>query len=139
MNVYVDASVVIRVVFAEPEPLRSWGQIDQPVSSELVRIECLRAVERAQFLDRLDDAVVAERRANVLEIVDAIQLIVLERSVLERAGEAFPTSLGTLDAIHLASALAVRDQFEPLVFATHDKALALAARSVGFAIEGVAL
>jgi predicted nucleic acid-binding protein len=46
--------------------------------------------------------------------------------------------LGTLDAIHLATAIAWRDSSDAsLVMATHDKALAVAARSVGLQVIGV--
>jgi len=56
--------------------------------------------------------------------------------VLERAAEPFPTTLGSLDAVHLASALLVRDDLEGLAFATHDDALGTAARATGFQVHG---
>jgi hypothetical protein len=44
-----------------------------------------------------------------------------------------PTVVKTLDAIHIASALAIRDRREvDLVFATHDTQQATAARALGF-------
>ena len=49
-----------------------------------------------------------------------------------------PTELGTLDAIHLATALLWRDQTQTqLVMATHDTALALAATAHGLQVVGV--
>ena len=65
------------------------------------------------------------------------ELVRLGRAVLERAAEPFPTALGTLDAVHLASALAAREVVRDLRFATHDRELGLAARSVGFRVVGV--
>ena len=47
MNAYIDASVVLRIVLSEPDPISAWGSIDVAVSSELVRLECLRTVDRA--------------------------------------------------------------------------------------------
>ena len=49
-----------------------------------------------------------------------------------------PTELGTLDAIHLASALLWKDALgaDP-VMATHDKALALAAYAHGLKVLGI--
>jgi predicted nucleic acid-binding protein len=45
-----------------------------------------------------------------------------------------PTTLGTLDAIHLATALLEREQgHADLVMATHDQALATAAKASGSA------
>ena len=65
---------------------------------------------------------------------DAIEIT---KAVLARASEPFHSSLGTLDAIHLATAVLHRERSAPdLVFATHDSALALAARSHGFEVFG---
>ena len=47
-----------------------------------------------------------------------------------------PTALGSLDAIHLASALLVRHDLDGLVFATHDDELGTAARATGFEVHG---
>ena len=137
VTAYVDASVLLRVVFAEPNALRAWGQIGRPVSSELVRIEALRTLDRKRLRDRLEDRAVAERRAELLEAIDAFELVRLDSAILERAAEPFPTSLGTLDALHLATALAVRDQVDDLVLATHDESLGLAGRAMGFQVEGL--
>jgi len=48
-----------------------------------------------------------------------------------------PTELGTLDAIHLATAILWEDfRREDIVMATHDTALALGARAHGFRVIG---
>ena len=136
MNVYVDSSVLLRVVLGEPGRLRIWSKITTPVASELIRLECLRTIDRARIRFGLPDQEVASRRAAVLEAIDTFLLVPIQPAVLERAAEPFPTLLGSLDALHLASALLVRDRFEELVLATHDEALALAARAVGFRVYG---
>ncbi len=136
MNVYVDSSVLLRVVLGEPQRLRIWSRIDRPVSSELIRLESLRTIDRARIRLRLEDRAVAEHRAAVLETIEGFSLIPVGSSVLERAAEPFPTMLGSLDAIHLATALLVRDELDELSLATHDAGLALAARSVGFRVHG---
>jgi len=66
-----------------------------------------------------------------------LALIPIDARVLERAADPFPTTLGSLDAIHLASALLVRNRFEDLSLATHDDELAIAARAAGFRVHGV--
>jgi predicted nucleic acid-binding protein len=49
-----------------------------------------------------------------------------------------PTVLGTLDALHLATALEVKRALAPkLVLLTHDEQLARAARASGLAVLGV--
>ena len=139
VTAYVDASVLLRVVFGEPNALGTWLRIGRAVSSELIRIEALRTLDRKRLRDRLDDRAVAERRAEILEAIDAFELVRLDAAILERAAEPFPTSLGTLDALHLATALVVRDQVDDLVLATHDESLGLAARAMGFSVEGLAV
>jgi hypothetical protein len=48
-----------------------------------------------------------------------------------------PTTLGTLDAIHLATALMWAEHAGfPLVMATHDQLLATAARASGLRVVG---
>jgi predicted nucleic acid-binding protein len=132
----VDASVVLRIVLAEPRPLREWRRITQPISSELVRLECLRTIDRARIRFQLRDAEVAEQRAALLEKLDGFELIPINRAVLARAAEPFPTSLGALDAIHLASALLALTLRDEVNLATHDRELAIAARAVGFRVLG---
>jgi predicted nucleic acid-binding protein len=135
LNVYVDSSVLLRVVLGEPRRLRAWSKITNPVSSELIRLECLRTIDRARIRLALADEDVARYRAEVLETVEAFHLVGLNPSVLERAAEPFPTTIGSVDAIHLASALLVRRQFEGLDLATHDDELATAGRAVGFRVR----
>ena len=137
MNVYVHASVVLRVIFGRPDRLASWPRINVAVSSELLRVECLRTIDRARIQSRLADDDVSRTRADLLTAIEAVNLVPLGSNVLNRAAEPFPTQVGTLDAIHLASALLVRDQYDDLLFATHDRVLAIAARAMGFQVEGV--
>ena len=137
MNVYVDSSVLLRIVLGEPDRLRIWPTITNAVSSELIRLECLRTIDRARMRLGLQDRQVAQYRADVLEAVDAFSLVALDSIVLERASEPFPTALGSLDAIHLASALLIRDDLDGLAFATHDDQLGMAARATGFQVHGV--
>lgn len=136
VNAYVDSSVLLRVVLREPARLNAWPKITTPVSSELIRLECLRTIDRARIRLGLEDESVAKQRAAVLEMLETFNLISIDGAVLDRAAEPFPTLLGSLDAIHLASALLAREQFEGLILATHDDGLGLAARSVGFEVHG---
>ena len=136
MNVYVDSSVLLRVVLGEPRRVRIWSRITNAVASELVRLECLRTIDRARIRLHLEDLEVAARRTAVLEAIEAFHLVPVDTRILERATEPFPTMLGALDAIHLASALLVQERFEDLSVATHDEELALAARAVGFRVHG---
>jgi uncharacterized protein len=139
MKLYVDASVLLRVVLGEPAALPQLRKATRWISSELVRLECLRTIDRARLQFALSDEALSSRRSELLDYLDAFELVNLDRNVLVRAAEPFPTLLGTLDAIHLATALLVRDQLPDLVVATHDRELALGARSVGLSVLGAAV
>lgn len=129
--------MLLRVILGEPDPLPAWGRIDLALSSDLIRLECLRTIDRARIQLQLADDAVARQRADVLEAIDSINLIPLTSLVLARAAEPFPTLIGSLDALHLASALLVREAYDDLLFATHDHALAVAARAMGFPVHGI--
>ena len=135
MITYVDASVVLRIVMGEDQPLEGWEQLT-PVSSELTKVECLRTIGRYQWSNSVAPDILAERRANALMIMQAIQLAAVSSAVLERAADPFPTHVATLDAIHLSTALILREEMAELSFATHDVKLAIAARSMGFTVIG---
>ena len=78
-------------------------------------------------------------RARVVgEWLEAIDLVLLRPAVLSLAAEPLATPLGTLDALHLATARLWRDRMGgALVMVTHDEALGLAARAYGFDVAGV--
>jgi predicted nucleic acid-binding protein len=132
VKVYVDSSTLLRVILKEPGAPASWSRISMPVSSELIRVECLRTVDRARLRLSLQHGEVARRRSERLEAIGSFAFIELDGRVLARASEPFPTLLRTLEAIHLASALLARQHIPDRRFATHDSELGLAARAVGF-------
>ena len=134
MNAYVDSSVVLRFILGQPGQLARWPEITSLVSSELLRIECLRTIDNARIRYNLDDGLIAERRGALLEILDRITFLGLDPEVLARASEPFPTQVGSLDAIHLSSALLAPAELGEMVLATHDDELATAAISVGFEV-----
>jgi hypothetical protein len=63
-----------------------------------------------------------------------LDLIPIDRAVLRRAGGAFPMPVQTLDAIHLATALLWDEHAGDIVFLTHDRQLANAARACGLTV-----
>lgn len=137
MIAYLDASVVLRLVLGEPNKLAEWKRVLSAVASALTEVECLRTLDRLGRLGALGDTEVAIRRGEVYRLLEAVEVVDVARPILRRASEPFPAPVGTLDAIHLATAIAWRDASEAtLVMATHDKALATAARSVGLEVVG---
>ena len=139
MIAYVDASVLLRVVLRQPNALKEWKEIDRGVSSTLIATESLRTLDRLRLRAQLPDAEVAVRRQAILAIIASLELVEIDAAVLERAAQPMPTELGTLDAIHLASAMLWQQLTgEDLTMATHDRALALGAQAHGMKIVGMA-
>ncbi|MGD0493674.1 MAG: PIN domain-containing protein [Steroidobacteraceae bacterium] len=137
MIAYVDSSVLLRVALGQPNALPEWRQIDRGVSSVLISTESLRTLDRVRIRAGLTDAEVARRRATILNLIDSLELVEIDSMVLDRAAQPMPTQLGTLDAIHLASALLWQVAMETdLIMTTHDGALSLAAQAHGLKVLG---
>jgi uncharacterized protein len=119
---YVDSSALIKLVVAEPESdalhsaLAAW---ERHAASAIVRTEVVRAAAR------VDSTVVNRAR----RVVDALTLIRVDEDILDRAARLPPATLRTLDAIHLASALALGEALGSVV--TYDVRLGEAAREAG--------
>lgn len=137
MTAYLDASVLLRIVLGQRNALEEWRAIEQGVVSALVEVECLRSLDRLRLAEQLPDDEIAARREAIFRLMEATQIVEVNRTVLERAAHPFPTSLGTLAAIHLATALLWRERTgAQLVMATHDQALGVAARASGLSVVG---
>lgn len=140
--VYVDASVLMRVVLNEPGPLAEWTRLADVAASELIEVEGLRTIERAGIratsprrrpltADEADAA-----RDRLYRALEEMDLLALDTTVLALAGQ-LRGWLGTLDAIHLATATLRQGQLgtRPII-ATHDPDLGAAAKASGFRVIG---
>ena len=137
MIAYLDSSVILRLVLNEPNPLREWPEVHQAITSALAEVEVLRTLDRLRFsIPTVDPRALATRREAAFRILEGVETIEITRGILARAAQPLPTPLGTVDAIHLVSAMGWREQSESLAFATHDLALAAAARASGFEVIG---
>jgi len=138
VTAYVDTSALLRLVLQEPGALDDLRSYDALVSSELVAVESARTIDRLRLQGSLTVEEAATRLRAITDWLEAIDLVLLRPLVLSRASQPLPTPLGTLDAIHLATALIWRERMGALpTIATHDSALGLAARSFGFDVRGV--
>lgn len=138
MIAYIDSSVLLRIVLRQSNALREWGRIRTGIASALVEVECLRTLDRLKLLENLEDEEIALRREAVFRLIETMEVIEPTRAVLARAAQPLPTVLGTLDAIHLASALLWSEsERSGLVMATHDAALATAATACGLRVLGM--
>jgi predicted nucleic acid-binding protein len=121
---YADASALVKLVVEEAESaqvFRWFTEAERVATSRIGIIETIRASSRREH----DPA----HRDRVLEEVEVIDLdIPLARS----ASAIGPAALRTLDAIHLATALALVPELD--AFVTYDDRLAEAARAIGLPV-----
>lgn len=122
--IYLDTSAFLKTVFAQPQSIalsEYLESVESPrfVSSALLTVEARRSVLRAEpaVLPRVD-----------LELLDVIQ-IDLTAIVLETAARLPDPLLRTLDAIHLATALLIRDDVDVLL--SYDQRMLAAATAHG--------
>jgi uncharacterized protein len=135
---YIDASALLRVLFAEPGPAVRLVAGDRVASSGLVEIETFRAVDRERLLGHLDDGQTAMKRKELTDLLAMLDLAPIDRTVIDRAKSSFAVNVRALDAIHVATAeiLATEAAGEPLEFWTHDDRQATAALSRGLTVYG---
>ena len=135
MTVYLDTSVVLCALLETGDSAPEWGAWERAYSSELMGVEARRALDRLRLEHALDDDGLADAHQALAATERAIGSIRLTAAVLRRAGQPMPTAVKTLDAIHLASALLFAERrVSGLVFGTHDRRQATAARALGFEV-----
>lgn len=125
--IYLDTSALMKLVREEEETadLAGWlrAQPEQSaITSELGRIELLRAARRA--------GAAAQAEAHV--VIGDVDLVPLDRTVQDLACDIGDPSLRTLDALHLASAVLMRDQLT--AFVGYDERLLKAAKAAGLPV-----
>jgi uncharacterized protein len=126
---YLDTSAAVKLVQEEPgsKALVAWlgegeeqGEGERELaSSMLLHTELLRATRRAR-----PDLLAAARA-----LLDHVALLDVSREVCDRAGLLEPDGMHSLDALHLASALALAEDLEGIV--TYDTRLRDAALALG--------
>jgi predicted nucleic acid-binding protein len=139
MTFYAETSAVLRWLFAETggEALRATLAAARKVtSSRLTLIETRRVVRRAEREGRMTAAQCADVLAVFAQAASTWAILEVSAEVAHRAEDRFPNEpVRTLDAIHLASALFLRQSFPDLVVMTADDRVRANAALLGFAIE----
>ena len=139
MTVYFDASVFLRVLLRDGLVLPGWSEFAAPFTSRLTLIEIRRVIDRLRLSGRVPDEDFSDLANMAGRLHEGLQIVPLVDEVLVRAGQPMGVVVGTLDAIHLASALVLREEVPDLVFATHDRQQAIGARALGFEVIGIDL
>jgi predicted nucleic acid-binding protein len=126
---YVDTSALLKLLQVEEHSKAMADFYDEAsqggrfVSSDLLRIEVLRATTRAA----------PELLPNARALLSAISTIEIDEEIVQAAGNESDRMPRTLDAIHLASARAFGTDLAALV--TYDDRLARAAHDAGIAVH----
>jgi uncharacterized protein len=125
--IYLDSSALVKLALAETESsaLARWlaERADHTlVSSALHRTEVLRAIWRAE----------PAALPRGYRLTRRIERVTLTPEVLDNAATVPPQTLRSADAIHLASALAIRR--DVAAFVAYDKRLLTAAREAGLSV-----
>ena len=139
MNLYAESSAVLAWLLGE-ETGRSVRNVLQHteivMTSDLTLIECDRVLIRALTTGEIDEAAVADRRAHLNAAASHWHLWRVSPDIVERARLPFPAEpIRTLDAIHLASALAARSAIPGVELLTLDDRIRRAAKQLGFQVQ----
>jgi predicted nucleic acid-binding protein len=132
----IDTSVVLRKLFGEPRALPEWPRIREAFASRILLVEVGRMIDRSRLTSAIDDAQVEQLQSEARKLLRSVAVVALTDRILTRAAGPMATVLGTLDAIHLATAHDVALSRPGLLLATHDKQLARAARASGLDVCG---
>ena len=139
MNTYAESSAILAWLLGEVagsrvrEVLR---RAELVFASDLVLIECDRVLIRAVTRGEIDEATAASRRAHLNAAAAHWHVYRLSLDIVERARRAFPVEpVRTLDAIHLASALAVRSTIPDVGLLSLDDRIRRAGQQLGFSLQ----
>ncbi len=135
LNIYAESSAVLTWLLGEPRERDARALLSaakRVLTSELTLIECDRALIRAEALGDLS----AARRSELSGVLRAASVrwdvLKIDDEIVRRARQPFPQEpIRTLDAIHLASALAARSAVRRMALLSLDDRIRAAARTMG--------
>lgn len=135
MVAYLDSSVILRHILLGEASIRHALACPTVVSSELTEIECRRVIHRYRMDGHLDDQGFVTATGRLGDVLGGLSSLSLSQKVKNRAMAAFPVTVKTLDALHLASAAVFADARpdETLLIFSHDHAMNRCAAALGFA------
>lgn len=124
-SIYVDTSALGRVLLGDPSApavQRALSGFGQLVASRLLRVELRRLGVRSGRLEQAD------------QLASRFSLIPISEDILSLAETLEPRAVGTLDAIHLATAVRLAAGVRLDAVMTYDKRLAEGARHHGLTV-----
>ncbi len=136
MRLYAESSAVLAWLLGEPDGEDVRGLLagaEEVFSSVLTLVETDRVLIRAQVVEELREGDVADRRRVLVGASQHWHLLQLHEEILDRARRPFPGEpIRTLDALHLASALAARVAVPELAVLSLDSRFRKTSLDLGF-------
>ncbi len=121
---YLDASALVKLVLAEhgsDDVLRRVDAASEIATSAVALVEIRRALRRV------------DPGRDPAEVTDRCITVNLDQAIIDAAGDLAPASLRALDAIHVATAMAIGPELD--AFVTFDRRQAAAAAAVGLPVD----
>lgn len=138
MRLYAESSAVLAWLLGEEEGehvRQLLSGAEDIFTSVLTLVETDRALIRAQVVETLKPVEVADRRRTLARASRRWHLVNLVEEILDRARRPFPGEpVRTLDALHLASALAVRTAIPELTVLSLDHRIRSVCMELGFEV-----
>ncbi|HEV2425956.1 MAG TPA: type II toxin-antitoxin system VapC family toxin [Terriglobia bacterium] len=139
MRVYAESSAVLAWLLGEDEGVavrEVLRRAELVMASDLTLVECDRVLIRALTLGEIDEAAAAGRRAYLNAAASHWHLWRVSADIIDRARRPFPAEpIRTLDAIHLASALAALSVVPGVELLTLDARIRKAGLQLGFRLR----
>ncbi len=120
--IYVDTSVLLARLLAEDRAPPDSFWTEPLISSRLIEYEVWTRIHARRLQATHGEA--------ARSLLGRLALVELSPPVLARALEPFPGRVRTLDALHLASMLFLRERDPSLALATYDRQLGAVARKL---------
>jgi predicted nucleic acid-binding protein len=133
--VYLESSAVVAWLFSEASAavvIRATEGADVVVTSQLTIVEAERTIQRVMAQGIVKEAKARKLRGALERERARWTTMALTDRILARAGTAFPIEpVKTLDAIHLATALAFSEAFPDLAVLSLDRRVTANATALG--------
>lgn len=138
VRLYAESSAIVARLLGEANGEDIRGHLsgaEEILTSVLTLVESDRVLIRAQLVEGLGEGEVADRRRTLARASRHWHLLQLHGEILDRARRPFPGEpIRTLDALHLATALAARADVPELVVLSLDRAIRRTSTDLGFEV-----
>jgi len=132
---YIDTSILLEEIFRPGKYTATLEKVATAYCSELLNIEAMRTIDRYRIEAKLRDDELARAKHCLLQYKEGMNIVEMSDQIKKRAAMPFSTVVGSLDAIHLCTALYLRNELQiNLSMLTLDQQLAIASMAEGMSL-----